>query len=67
MDLGLDGRVALVTGSYRGTGAGTARVLAAEGATVLVHGLEPGQADVLTDSITDSITGTGGRRACRRR
>ena len=45
MDLGLDGKVALVTGSYRGTGAGIARVLAAEGATVLVHGLEPGQAD----------------------
>jgi NAD(P)-dependent dehydrogenase (short-subunit alcohol dehydrogenase family) len=61
VDLGLDGRVALVTGSYRGTGAGTARVLAAEGATVLVHGLEPGQAGALTDSIADSITGAGGR------
>ena len=45
MDLELEGKVALVTGSYRGTGAGIARVLAAEGATVLVHGLEPGQAD----------------------
>jgi NAD(P)-dependent dehydrogenase (short-subunit alcohol dehydrogenase family) len=44
MDLGLEGRTALVTGSYRGTGAGIARVFAAEGATVLVHGLEPGQA-----------------------
>ena len=43
MDLGLDGKVALVTGSYRGTGAGIARMLAAEGATVLVHGFEPGQ------------------------
>jgi len=42
MDLGLDGRVALVTGSWRGTGAGVARVLAAEGATVLVHGLDAG-------------------------
>jgi len=45
MDLGLKGRRALVTGSYRGTGAGIARVLAAEGAHVLVHGFEPGQAD----------------------
>lgn len=42
MDLGLNGRVALVTGSWRGTGAGIARVLASEGATVVVHGLEPG-------------------------
>ncbi|MYI00670.1 MAG: beta-ketoacyl-ACP reductase, partial [Acidimicrobiia bacterium] len=32
MDLGLSGKVALVTGSYRGTGSGVARVLAAEGA-----------------------------------
>ena len=57
MDLGLRGRVALVTGSYRGTGAGTARVLAAEGATVLVHGLEPGQAD----ATVDMIVAAGGR------
>ena len=57
MDLGLDGKVALVTGSYRGTGAGIARVLAAEGATVLVHGLAPGQAD----GTVDEINAAGGR------
>jgi NAD(P)-dependent dehydrogenase (short-subunit alcohol dehydrogenase family) len=57
MDLGLDGRVALVTGSYRGTGAGIARVLAAEQTTVLVHGLEAGQADETVRAITDA----GGR------
>ncbi len=45
MDLGLEGKVALVTGGWRGTGAGIAKVLAAEGATVLVHGLTAGQAD----------------------
>jgi len=57
MDLGLAGKVALVTGSYRGTGAGIAGVLAAEGTTVLVHGLEPGQTDATVAAIADS----GGR------
>lgn len=56
MDLGLTGRTALVTGSWRGTGAGIARVLAAEGATVLVHGFETG---VCAGTIA-SITSTGG-------
>src|SRR5437764_15229328 len=54
MDLGLEGRVALVTGSYRGTGAGIARVLAAEGATVLVHGFEPGQAESTLRAVADT-------------
>jgi 3-oxoacyl-[acyl-carrier protein] reductase len=54
MDLGLEGRVALVTGSFRGTGAGIARVLADEGATVLVHGLEAGQADGTVRAITEA-------------
>ena len=57
MDLGLAGRFALVTGSWRGTGAGIASVLAAEGATVLVHGLQPGQADATVAAITEA----GGR------
>jgi 3-oxoacyl-[acyl-carrier protein] reductase len=51
MDLGLSGRTALVTGSYRGTGAGIARVLAREGARVLVHGIEEGQSDAVTAEI----------------
>ncbi len=38
MDLSLNGKVALVTGSSRGTGAGIARVLAREGARVVVNG-----------------------------
>jgi 3-oxoacyl-[acyl-carrier protein] reductase len=51
MDLGLQGRIALVTGSWRGTGAGIAAVLATEGATVLVHGLEAGQCEGTLGSI----------------
>jgi 3-oxoacyl-[acyl-carrier protein] reductase len=57
MDLGLDGKVALVTGAYRGTGAGIARALAAEGAVTLVHGFESGQ----PDAVVAAITGAGGR------
>lgn len=45
MDLGLAGKTVLITGSYRGTGEGVARVMAREGATVLVHGFEAGQPD----------------------
>ena len=55
MDLGLEGKVALVTGSFRGTGAGIARVLAAEGATVLVHGLQPAQAEGTLRAITEAL------------
>jgi 3-oxoacyl-[acyl-carrier protein] reductase len=38
MDLGLNGKRALVTGSSSGIGRGIARLLAAEGAHVVVHG-----------------------------
>ena len=64
MDLGLEGKVALVTGSYRGTGAGIAGVLAAEGATVLVHGFEPGQTDATIgrDRGEERPSPRGGRR-----
>jgi len=53
MDLGLSGRTALVTGSWRGTGAGIARSLAREGARVLVHGLEAGQPDDVVAQLQD--------------
>ena len=59
MDLGLAGKRALVTGSYRGTGAGIARVLAAEGATVVVHGFEEGQ----PDEVAAEIAAAGGSAA----
>jgi 3-oxoacyl-[acyl-carrier protein] reductase len=54
MDLGLEGKVALVTGSYRGTGSGIAKELAQEGATVLVHGFEAGQPDAVVEEIVSS-------------
>jgi NAD(P)-dependent dehydrogenase (short-subunit alcohol dehydrogenase family) len=40
MDFGLEDRVALVTGAWRGTGRGIATVLAEEGARVWLHGFE---------------------------
>lgn len=51
MDLGLAGRIALVTGSYRGTGSAIASMLAREGAAVGIHGFEPGQAAPLVDTL----------------
>jgi len=57
VDLGLAGRTALVTGSWRGTGAAIARALAAEGARVVVHGNERGQ----SATVADAIRADGGR------
>ncbi len=54
MDLGLAGKVALVSGSYRGTGSGIAEVLANEGASVAVHGFEAGQADEVVARLRDA-------------
>ncbi len=51
MDLKLRGRVALVTGAYRGTGRGIARVLAAEAATVWVQGFELDPAQRVADEL----------------
>ncbi len=51
MDLKLNGRRALVTGSSSGLGAATARMLAGEGATVVVHGRDESRARAVVDSI----------------
>ena len=59
MDLELQDKKALVTGSYRGTGLVIAKTLAAEGATVFVHGLHDGQADAAVAEIGDGIPVTG--------
>ena len=59
MDLQLAGKTALVTGSYRGTGQIIADQLAKEGVNVLVHGLEPGQAEQACEAIGTGTPVTG--------
>ena len=51
MDLGLAGKRALVTGSSSGIGAGIARLLAAEGCAVIVHGRDAAKAQAVADGI----------------
>ena len=53
MDLGISGKSALVTGSYRGTGAGIAACLADEGVKVWVHGFEHGDTEQVVREIND--------------
>lgn len=51
MDLGLDGRVALVTAGSRGLGLASARALAGEGARVLIASRSPERLAAARDSI----------------
>lgn len=53
----LDGRIALVTGSSRGIGAAIAKLFAAHGAGVVVHGRDQGA----LDSVCSEIRSSGGR------
>lgn len=57
MDLKLEGKRALVTGSSAGLGEAIARLMAAEGAEVIVHGRNEERAAAVAKSIND----TGGR------
>jgi 3-oxoacyl-[acyl-carrier protein] reductase len=50
----LGGKVAIVTGAGRGVGEATARLLAAEGASVVVNDLDAGEADAVVASIRDA-------------
>ncbi len=59
MDLQLKQHTALVTGSHRGTGAIIAKTLMQEGASVLVHGLQPGQAEAAVAELGGGIPVTG--------
>lgn len=59
MNLNLEGKWALVSGSYRGTGAIIAERLAAEGVRVLVHGLHAGQAEPIAARIPGAVAVCG--------
>ena len=61
MDLGLTDKTALVTGANRGTGEIIARTLAAEGASVLVHGPADGDAAPV---VADIVASGGRAEAC---
>lgn len=56
MDLGLSGKRALVTGSSTGLGQAIAQTLAAEGASVVVHGRDASR----TDAVAEHIRAAGG-------
>lgn len=57
MDLGLQGRRALVTGSPGGIGLAAARQLAAEGAAVVVNGRTPERVDAAVRQLRDAAPG----------
>ncbi|MBV1877561.1 MAG: SDR family oxidoreductase [Pseudomonadales bacterium] len=59
MDLHLKNKVALVTGSNRGTGFIIAKALVDEGATVLLHSLEAGASDAAANDIPGAIPVSG--------
>ncbi|UCH09448.1 MAG: SDR family oxidoreductase [Fidelibacterota bacterium] len=58
MDVRLDGKVAIVTGSIQGIGLATADILAASGASVIINNHEDGER---LEEVAESLRGTGGK------
>jgi NAD(P)-dependent dehydrogenase (short-subunit alcohol dehydrogenase family) len=54
MDLGIKGKVALITGADSGIGWHTARILLAEGATVVISDMDQGKLDAAAGELTAS-------------
>ena len=67
MDLELVGRRAIVTGSTAGIGLATARLLAAEGARVVVNGRTAARVEEAVGAIVDAVRCRGARRSGRSR
>jgi 3-oxoacyl-[acyl-carrier protein] reductase len=61
MDLGLRGRACVVTGASRGIGSETARLLCAEGASVLLVARNAGQLSIASDTARAAGADSGGR------
>jgi len=59
VELNLDGRAALVTGSSSGLGAVVAAVLAAEGVLVVVHGRDQVRAEAVAERIRQACLKCG--------
>jgi NAD(P)-dependent dehydrogenase (short-subunit alcohol dehydrogenase family) len=57
VDLGLDGRVVLVTGGSRGIGRETTRLLVAEGAQVAICGRDLGACEAAAQELGDGVAG----------
>ena len=53
MDLGLRGKVVVVTGSSRGIGLAQARLFALEGARIAINGVDPARAEATATSIRE--------------
>ncbi len=62
MELGLKGKVALVTAASKGIGLGTARVLAREGMKVAISSRNDSNLQVAKDKIAEE-TGAGSSRS----
>src|SRR5689334_1181477 len=61
MDLGLDGKRALVTGSTAGIGFAAARALAREGAHVVINGRTEARVNAALEQLRAELPGAGDR------